>query len=252
MAAYEPALTQTHSPEAQLQSQSGTGGGNSNTNADDEIMLAADSTGTRPPYQCCLPPPTPTCLVSENDNGVTLVSTPPLESSVSMLVPKDDQSQNDRPSTSAMSTLNEKQELARTDSSYSPQGLLGTTSGGEMDERKRTFSEQILRKVALRQERGRPTLVSLVADAYRWSQETFPTVTAVVAHLPFMLVPFAFSMFVLVQALVTKGWVLVFAHAWDHWVDKTGTVGSIGSMGFLSVILCNVSFCIRMYGQDNY
>ena len=48
-------------------------------------------------------------------------------------------------------------------------------------------------------------------------------------------------MFVLVQALVTKGWVPVFAHGWDHWVNKTGTIGSIGGMGFLSVILCNVS-----------
>ena len=252
IAAYEPALTQTHSPEAQLQSQSGAGGSNSNTNANDEITLAANSTGTRPSYLGCLPPPAPTLLVSENGDGLTLVSTPPLESSVSMLVPRDDQLQNGRPSTSAMSTLDEKQELARADSSYPPQRLLGTISSGEMDEKKRTFSERISREVALRQERGRPTLVSLVADAYRWSQETFPTVTAVVAHLPFALVPFTFSMFVLVQALVTKGWVPVFAYGWDHWVNKTGTVGSIGGMGFLTVILCNVSFCIRMYGQDNY
>jgi Na+/H+ antiporter NhaD/arsenite permease-like protein len=88
------------------------------------------------------------------------------------------------------------------------------------------------------------TLVSLVSDAYRWSQETFPTVTAVLAHLPFALVPFAFAMFVLVQALVTKGWVQVFAYGWDHWVQKTGTVGSIGGMAFLSVLLCNVSLTI--------
>jgi Na+/H+ antiporter NhaD/arsenite permease-like protein len=66
------------------------------------------------------------------------------------------------------------------------------------------------------------TLVSLTAKAYRWLQETFPTVMAVVAHLPFALVPFALSMFVLVQALVTKGWVQVFAYGWDHWVNKTG------------------------------
>jgi Na+/H+ antiporter NhaD/arsenite permease-like protein len=59
--------------------------------------------------------------------------------------------------------------------------------------------------------------------------------------LPLPLVPFAFAMFVLVQALVTKGWVPVFAYGWDHWVGKTGTVGAIGGMGFLSVILCNVS-----------
>lgn len=86
-----------------------------------------------------------------------------------------------------------------------------------------------------------PTLVSIAADTYRWLQETFPTVTVVVAHMPFPLVPFALAMFVLVQALVTKGWVPVFAYGWDHWVNKTGTVGAVGGMGFLSVILCNVS-----------
>lgn len=85
------------------------------------------------------------------------------------------------------------------------------------------------------------TLASLIANQYYWLQETFPTVMAVLAHLPLKLVPFAFAMFVLVQALVTKGWVPVFAHGWDHWVDKTGTIGAIGGMGFLSVILCNVS-----------
>ncbi|OJD18332.1 hypothetical protein AJ78_01645 [Emergomyces pasteurianus Ep9510] len=94
-------------------------------------------------------------------------------------------------------------------------------------------------KLARRQDRGRATLVSLLTNGYRWTQDTFPTVTAVVAHLPFALVPFAFTMFILVQALVTKGWVPVFAYGWDHWVNKTGTVGAIGGMGFLSVILCN-------------
>jgi Na+/H+ antiporter NhaD/arsenite permease-like protein len=88
---------------------------------------------------------------------------------------------------------------------------------------------------------SKTTVASLIADGYRYCQETFPTATAVVMHLPFKLVPFAFAMFVLVQALVTKGWIPVFAHGWDHWVDRTGTVGAIGGMGFISVILCNVS-----------
>lgn len=83
------------------------------------------------------------------------------------------------------------------------------------------------------------TLTIVLAERYRWSQETFPTMTAVISHLPFALIPFAFCMFTLVQALVTKGWIAVFAHGWDHWVTKTGTVGAIGGMGFLSVILCN-------------
>jgi Na+/H+ antiporter NhaD/arsenite permease-like protein len=88
---------------------------------------------------------------------------------------------------------------------------------------------------------SKTTVTSLIADGYRYCQETFPTATAVFMHLPFKLVPFAFAMFVLVQALVTKGWIPVFAHGWDHWVDRTGTVGAIGGMGFISVILCNVS-----------
>ncbi|KAL2820171.1 hypothetical protein BDW59DRAFT_118476 [Aspergillus cavernicola] len=83
------------------------------------------------------------------------------------------------------------------------------------------------------------TLESLAMNTHRWLQETFPTVTTVVSHMPFPLVPFAFAMFILVQALATKGWIEVFAYGWDHWVNRTGTVGAIGGMGFLSVILCN-------------
>ncbi|KAJ5542115.1 hypothetical protein N7535_004538 [Penicillium sp. DV-2018c] len=105
------------------------------------------------------------------------------------------------------------------------------TTEDTIDAEKRTYTYE--------RDTGPATLVSLCADLYRWSQETFPTVTVVVSHMPFALVPFAFAMFVLVQALVTKGWVPVFAYGWDHWVEKTGTVGSIGGMGFISVILCN-------------
>ncbi|KAG6361675.1 hypothetical protein INS49_009902 [Diaporthe citri] len=83
------------------------------------------------------------------------------------------------------------------------------------------------------------TLACASDGAHSWCQETFPTATAVLSLLPFALVPFAFAMFVLVEALVTKGWVPVFAYGWDHWVNKTGVIGAIGGMGFLSVILCN-------------
>ncbi|KAJ4991007.1 arsenite efflux transporter [Stagonosporopsis vannaccii] len=83
------------------------------------------------------------------------------------------------------------------------------------------------------------TLESFIKERYQWAEETFPTFMTVFNHLPIALLPFAFCMFVLVQALVTKGWVPVFAHGWDHWVEKTGTVGAVGGMGFLSVVLCN-------------
>ena len=85
------------------------------------------------------------------------------------------------------------------------------------------------------------TLTSKASEAFQWLHETFPTVVAVFMHLPVALVPFAFAMFVLVQALASKGWITVFAHGWNHWVNKTHTVGAIGGMGFLSVVLCNVS-----------
>jgi hypothetical protein len=91
------------------------------------------------------------------------------------------------------------------------------------------------------QEPQRWNLATWISTKYRWLQETFPTVMAVLSHLPLKLIPFALAMFVLIQGLVTKGWVPVFAYGWDHWVTKTGTIGAIGGMGFLGVILCNVS-----------
>jgi Na+/H+ antiporter NhaD/arsenite permease-like protein len=85
-------------------------------------------------------------------------------------------------------------------------------------------------------------LTRRIAARWRWFRITFPTAATVLAGLPFALIPFAFCMFILVQALVTKGWVPVFAHGWDAWVTKTGTVGAVGGMGFLGVLLSNVSF----------
>jgi Na+/H+ antiporter NhaD/arsenite permease-like protein len=117
-----------------------------------------------------------------------------------------------------------------------------TSSPEALDTRQTTDTTDVeKREHSDHEENGPRTLFSLSADLYRWLQETFPTVTVVVSHMPFPLVPFAFAMFVLVQALVTKGWVPVFAYGWNHWVNKTGTVGAVGGMGFLSVILCNVS-----------
>lgn len=121
-----------------------------------------------------------------------------------------------------------------------PETPLETAPNQEVDE-KAVEQDGNVERSGTDDDRKPTTLVSLTADAYRWAQETFPTAMTVLAHLPFALVPFAFCMFVLVQGLVTKGWVPVFAYGWNHWVNKTGTIGAIGGMGFLSVILCNVS-----------
>ncbi|KAK0279131.1 hypothetical protein LTR35_008866 [Friedmanniomyces endolithicus] len=120
---------------------------------------------------------------------------------------------------------------------YAPtSGLTGSPTSERLAEK-----EPVVLRTDSAQDRqdDRPTLASLFAESHQWCQETFPTVTAVLVHLPWALVPFALAMFVLVQALATKGWIPVFAHGWDHWVNKTGVVGAIGGMGFLSVIMCN-------------
>jgi hypothetical protein len=68
-----------------------------------------------------------------------------------------------------------------------------------------------------------------------------PTVSAVVAHLPLTLLPFAFSMFILVNALEYTGWVNLWAGWWAAWARVGGVAGCVWLMGMLSVIGCNVS-----------
>lgn len=115
------------------------------------------------------------------------------------------------------------------------------STSGVMDEEKSDFADRLARNIALQERRGPTTLASLATEVYIWLQETFPTLVAAARHLPFKFVPFIFCIFILIQALDTNGWVAVFTHGWDHWVTKTGTMGAIGGMAFLSVVLSNVS-----------
>jgi hypothetical protein len=93
----------------------------------------------------------------------------------------------------------------------------------------------------LRHGDGHVTVFKFLEDRYVWCQETFPTTTVCLRQLPYDLVPFAFCMFILVEALISKGWVRVFAHWWDHWATKSGPVGCIAGMGLLGVVLSSVS-----------
>ncbi|KAI0897281.1 hypothetical protein F4806DRAFT_461567 [Annulohypoxylon nitens] len=182
--------------------------------------------------------PSPPNASTENGDTISAAADPTAS-------PNHDKIEDARLSTSAKSTLCENQEPTKEESSkpLDRGAVLSTdltgTNGTASSEQQVDPEKQHQFSVTVNPRRKKATLVSLLADSYRWSQETFPTATAVAGHLPYALVPFAFSMFVLVQALVTKGWVPVFAYGWDHWVEKTGTVGSVGGMGFLSVLLCN-------------
>jgi Na+/H+ antiporter NhaD/arsenite permease-like protein len=178
---------------------------------------------------------TPAILLVQNTDDRALAAMSSADIGRSMLSPHGDMDKQDqRNTTSEISSLEEKCTLNQADNRSPPQGLFVPQLDEDVERRRRSSLASI------QWPRGPATLMSLGQDTLRWCQETFPTAAAVALHLPFALVPFAFCMFVLVQGLVTKGWVPVFAYGWDHWVNKTGTVGAVGGMGFLSVVLCNV------------
>ncbi|KAK8060744.1 hypothetical protein PG996_010674 [Apiospora saccharicola] len=131
-----------------------------------------------------------------------------------------------------------------------PSGAHGNGIGGDgglSEKPQRSMTDEQLEAAVARELEAREkreaelpaNLVSVTRRAYIWWRETFPAASIVMSRLPFELVPFAFAMFVLVQGLVTRGWVPVFAYGWDHWIERTGIVGAVGGMGFLGVVLSN-------------
>ena len=223
------------SPPKELSSQDDIPAGfSSSSTADDSISTIPTSLSFHPPFQSM-------SGVLDNANGTNPVSNQPSSSLVSNAATSDNHHlQNQQLPNNGVKLKQEEQDMVHPDCTIPSQWSIDTKSKAEMELHIEDLNPG---QLDLHERR---TLVSLIKIAYRWSQETFPTPTEVLRHLPFALVPFALSMFVLVQALVTKGWVQVFAHGWDRWVNKTGTLGSIGGMGFLSVILCNVSFYSRI------
>ncbi|PWN50360.1 hypothetical protein IE53DRAFT_387335 [Violaceomyces palustris] len=71
------------------------------------------------------------------------------------------------------------------------------------------------------------------------TSEMLPTVTSVMARLPFPLLPFAFGMFILVQALAHVGFINILASGLADVCSK-GSVATAFFISFLSVILCNI------------
>lgn len=68
----------------------------------------------------------------------------------------------------------------------------------------------------------------------------FYTLHTAVPRLPFALVPFAFSQFILVEALAHQGWIDVFA-GWLVRATGRHMYPTIWLVGVLGVILCNIS-----------
>lgn len=68
----------------------------------------------------------------------------------------------------------------------------------------------------------------------------FPTFFTALPRLPFGLVPFAFSQFILIEALQHQGWIEVFAN-WLVRASHRSIHPSIWLVGVLGVVLCNCS-----------
>ena len=68
----------------------------------------------------------------------------------------------------------------------------------------------------------------------------FPTFHTALPRLPFALVPFAFSQFILIEALSRQGWINIFAH-WLVVVTKREIFKTVWVVGVLGVLLCNAS-----------
>ncbi|EGN97187.1 hypothetical protein SERLA73DRAFT_110346 [Serpula lacrymans var. lacrymans S7.3] len=68
----------------------------------------------------------------------------------------------------------------------------------------------------------------------------FPTFFTALPRLPFALVPFAFSQFILIESLGHQGWIEIFA-TWFVRASKRETYPTIWLIGVLGVILCNLS-----------
>jgi hypothetical protein len=136
-----------------------------------------------------------------------------VQSSFLILPLKDERLQNGQRAT----TENEAQGSARPDSSEAQQ--ITRTGVGKKDEEEGSESIRISADILRENDSRKPTLVRFISRAKfaQWRlRATFPTVTAVLSLLPYKLLPFAFSMFVLVQGLVAQGWVAVFAYGWDY------------------------------------
>ena len=68
----------------------------------------------------------------------------------------------------------------------------------------------------------------------------FPTITTAFPRLPFGLIPFAFSQFILIEGLAHQGWIEVFSN-WFVKASNRQMIPTVWLIGVLGVVLCNVA-----------
>lgn len=93
-------------------------------------------------------------------------------------------------------------------------------------------------------ELDKPSLIQQLKRFYQGRKRRFaahfPTFYTALPRLPFALVPFAFSQFILIEALAHQGWIEIFAN-WLVRASNKQIYPTIWLIGVLGVILCNIS-----------
>ena len=80
----------------------------------------------------------------------------------------------------------------------------------------------------------------LFSSKYASLAKHFPTFFTALPRLPFALIPFAFSQFILIEGLAHQGWIDVFA-IWLVKATNRQIIPTVWVIGVLGVILCNVA-----------
>ncbi|KAJ2922601.1 hypothetical protein H1R20_g14500, partial [Candolleomyces eurysporus] len=79
-----------------------------------------------------------------------------------------------------------------------------------------------------------------LSSKYQELAAHFPTFFTALPRLPFILVPFAFSQFILIEALEHQGWIDIFA-GWLVTASNKQIMPVVWLIGVFGVILCNIS-----------
>ncbi|KAG0032773.1 hypothetical protein BGZ81_010058 [Podila clonocystis] len=69
-------------------------------------------------------------------------------------------------------------------------------------------------------------------------ERRFPLLHAIAIRMPWAILPFTFSMFIMVEGLSESGWISIFAKWFTHLVPNY--VAAVYAIGFVSVLLCNI------------
>ncbi|KAF9907966.1 hypothetical protein BX616_000271 [Lobosporangium transversale] len=69
-------------------------------------------------------------------------------------------------------------------------------------------------------------------------EHKFPLLHAIAIRMPWAILPFTFSMFIMVEGLSHSGWIAIFANWATHLVPNY--IAATYAIGFISVLLCNI------------